>query len=189
MEIATLGIDLSKTSFYCIGRNGKGEIVLRKKLPHKQFFHVTSNKQEMRIGMEACGGAHFLGRALRAQGCEAKLMPAQFVKPFRKSNKNACLDAEAIAEAVQRTTMRFVPIKTDDQRDLQAPHRVRDRWVARRTAGMDQIRGFLMERGIAVRKGPCRLKTHLQQTNPLPNAIWLAIRRRTIHTPTVPAAG
>jgi transposase len=89
-------------------------------------------------------------------------MPAQFVKAFRKSNKNDYLDAEAIAEAVQRPTMRFVPIKTDDQLDLQALHRVRDRWVARRTAVMNQIRGFLMERGITIRKGPSHLTTQLQ---------------------------
>ena len=89
-------------------------------------------------------------------------MPAQFVKAFRKSNKDDYLDAEAIAEAVQRPTMRFVPIETDDQLDLQALHRVRDRWVARRTAVMNQIRGFLMERGIAIRKGPSHLTTQLQ---------------------------
>ena len=140
MEISTLGIDLSKTSFHVIGLNGRGEIVLRRRLSRKQLLHFTSNKREMLIGMEACGGAHFLRRALRAQGHDARLMPAQFVKPFRKSNKNDYLDAEAIVEAVQRPTMRFVPIKTDDQLDLQALHRVRDRWVARRTAVMNQIR-------------------------------------------------
>ena len=162
MEISTLGIDLSKTSFHVIGLNGRGEIVLRKKLSRKQLLQFTSNKQQMLIGMEACGGAHFLSRALRTQGHDARLMPAQFVKAFRKSNKNDYLDAEAIAEAVQRPTMRFVQIKTDDQLDLQALHRVRDRWVARRTAVMNQIRGFLMERGITVRKGPSYLTTQLQ---------------------------
>jgi hypothetical protein len=116
----------------------------------------------MLIGMEAYGGAHFLSGALQTQGHDARLMPAQFVKAFRKSNKNDYLDAEAIAEAVQRPTMRFVPIKTDDQLDLQALHRVRDRWVARRTAVMNQIRGFLMERGITIRKGPSHLTTQLQ---------------------------
>ena len=90
-------------------------------------------------------------------------MPAQLVKAYRKSNKNDYLDAEAIAEAVQRPTMRFVPIKTDDQLDLQALHRVRDRWVARRTAVMNQMRGFLLERGITVRKGPSHLTTQLQR--------------------------
>lgn len=162
MEIATIGIDLSKTSFHVIGLNGQGEIVLRRKCSRKQLLHFTSNRQRMLIGMEACGGAHFLGRALRSQGHDARLMAAQFVKAFRKSNKNDYLDAEAIAEAVQRPTMRFVPIKTDDQLDLQALHRVRDRWVARRTAVMNQIRGFLMERGITIRKGPSHLAAQLQ---------------------------
>lgn len=162
MEISTLGIDLSKTSFHVIGLNTRGEIVLRRKLSRKQLLQFTSNKQQMLIGMEACGGAHFLGRALRIQGHDARLMPAQFAKAFRKSNKNDYLDAEAIAEAVQRPTMRFVPIKTDDQLDLQALHRVRDRWVARRTAVMNQMRGFLMERGITIRKGPSHLATQLQ---------------------------
>jgi transposase len=163
MEISTIGIDLSKTSFHVIGLNAHGEIVLRRKCSRKQLLHFTSNRQRLMIGMEACGGAHFLGRALRTQGHDARLMPAQFVKPFRKSNKNDYLDAEAIAEAVQRPTMRFVPIKTDDQLDLQALHRVRDRWVARRTAVMNQMRGFLMERGITVRKGPSHLTTRLKE--------------------------
>ena len=163
MEISTLGIDLSKTSFHVIGLNARGEIVLRRKVSRKQLLQFTSNRQPMLIGMEACGGAHFLARVLRTQGHEARLMPAQFVKPFRKSNKNDYLDAEAIAEAVQRPTMRFVPIKTDDQLDLQALHRVRDRWVARRTAVMNQIRGFLLERGITIRKGPSHLMTRLKE--------------------------
>jgi transposase len=105
------------------------------------------------IGMEACGGSHFLGRALREQGHDVRLMPAQYVKPYVKTNKNDYIDAEAIAEAVTRPSMRFVPIKTDDQLDLQSLHRVRERWVVRRTAVINQIRGLLLERGITIRKG------------------------------------
>ena len=103
--------------------------------------------------MEACGGAHFLGRALREQGHEVRLMPAQYVKPYVKTNKSDYIDAEAIAEAVGRPKMRFVPIKTDDQLDLQSVHRVRERWVMRRTAVINQIRGLLLERGITLRRG------------------------------------
>src|SRR5713226_1125365 len=103
--------------------------------------------------MEACGGAHFLGRALREQGDEVRLMPAQYVKPYVKTNKSDYIDAEAIAEAVGRPTMRFVPIKTDDQLDMQSLHRVRERWVIRRTAVVNQIRGLLLERGITLRQG------------------------------------
>jgi len=103
--------------------------------------------------MEACGGAHFLGRALREPGHDVRLMPAQYVKPYVETNKNDFIDAEACAEAVGRPRMRFVPIKTDDQLDLQSLHRVRERWVGRRTAVINQIRGLLLERGITIRKG------------------------------------
>jgi transposase len=103
--------------------------------------------------MEACGGSHFLGRRLREQGHEVRLIPAQYVKPYVKTNKNDYIDAEAIAEAVGRPTMRFVPIKSDERLDMQSLHRVRDRWVARRTSVINQIRGLLLERGITFRKG------------------------------------
>ena len=106
-------------------------MLLKKKFTQRQLITFTSNLQTSLVGMEACSGAHFLGRALRAQGHEVKLIPAQFVKPFVKSNKNDFIDAEAIAEAVTRENMRFVPIKTDDQLDLQALHRVRERLMAR----------------------------------------------------------
>jgi transposase len=162
MEISTLGIDLSKTTFHVIGLNARGEIVLRKKFSRKQLLVFTANRPQILIGTEACGGAHYLARALREQGHDVRLMPAQYVKPYVKTNKNDYLDAEAIAEAVQRPTMRFVPIKTDEQLDLQALHRVRDRWVARRTAVMNQMRGFLLERGITMRKRPSHLASQLQ---------------------------
>jgi len=146
MEISTLGIDLSKTTFHVIGLNARGMIVLRKKFSRKQLLVFTANRPQILIGTEACGGAHYLARALREQGHDVRLMPAQYVKPYVKTNKNDYLDAEAIAEAVQRPTMRFVPIKTDEQLDLQALHRVRDRWVARRTAVMNQMRGLRADR-------------------------------------------
>ena len=88
MEISTLGIDLSKTTFHVIGFDARGEIVLRRKFSRKQLLQFTSNRQQMLIGLEACGGAHFLGRALQAQGHDARLMPAQFVKPFAGSGLN-----------------------------------------------------------------------------------------------------
>jgi len=153
MELHTIGIDLGKTVFHLVGLNLRGEAVVRKKLSRRQLLQFTANLHVDLIGMEACGGAHFLGRALRAQGHEVRLMPAQYVKPYVKTNKNDYIDAEAIAEAVARPTMRFVPIKTDDQLDMQSLHRVRERWVMRRTAIVNQIRGLLLERGITLRKG------------------------------------
>ena len=112
--------------------------------------------------MEACSGAHFLERALREQGHEVRLMPAQYVKPYVQTNKSDSLDAEAIAEAVQRPRMRFVPIKTDEQLDLQALHRVRERWVMRRTAVVNQIRSLLLGRGLTLPKG----RSHLDEQLP-----------------------
>jgi transposase len=103
--------------------------------------------------MEACGGARFLARLLREQGHDARIIPAQFVKPFVKSQKNDFLDVEATAEAVQRPTMRFVPIKTEEQLDLQTMHRVRDRLVGCRTALINQVRAVLLELDLTFPKG------------------------------------
>jgi transposase len=151
MEIHTIGIDLGKTVFHLVGLSVRGEVVVRKKCSRDQLLRFTANLQVTLIGMEACGGAHFLARALREQGHDARLMPAKYVKPYVKTNKNDYIDAEAISEAVGRARMRFVPIKTDDQLDLQSLHRVRERWVSGRTAVINQIRGLLLERGITIR--------------------------------------
>jgi transposase len=153
MELHTIGIDLGKTVFHLVGLNLRGEVVVRKKFSRTQLLRFTANVHVGLIGMEACGGSHFLGRALREQRHEVRLIPAQYVKPYVKTNKSDYIDAEAIAEAVSRPTMRFVPIKTDDQLDLQSLHRVRERWVMRRTAVINQIRGLLLERGLTLRKG------------------------------------
>ena len=153
MELFTLGIDLGKTTFHLVGMNQRGVVMVRKRFYRNQLLQFTANLKVELIGMEACGGSHFLGRALREQGHEVRLIPAQYVKPYVKTNKSDYIDAEAIAEAVGRPTMRFVPIKSDDQLDLQSLHRVRERWIMRRTAVVNQIRGLLLERGITLRKG------------------------------------
>src|SRR3981081_865894 len=158
MQIRSVGIDLGKTTFHLVALSAAGKVLLRKKFTQKQLLTFTANLQTSLIGLEAVSGAPFLGRALREQGHDVKLIPAQFVKPFVKSNKNDFLDAEAIAEAVERRTMRFVPIKTDDQLDLQAIHRVRDRLIARRTSVINQLRAFLLERGMTFAKTPAKLK-------------------------------
>jgi transposase len=161
MELHAIGIDLGKTVFHLVGLNARGELAMRKRFSRSQLLHFTANLKVGVIGMEACGGAHFLGRALREQGHEVRLMPAQYVKPFVKTNKSDYIDAEAIAEAVLRPTMRFVPIKSDDQLDMQSLHRVRERWVMRRTAVVNQIRGLLLERGITLRQGRRHLEAGL----------------------------
>jgi transposase len=163
MQIHSIGIDLGKTSFHLVALGERGKVVIRKKLSRQQLLSFTANLEPSLIGLEACSGSHFLGRVLSQQGHQVRLIPAQFVKPFVKSNKNDYLDAEAIAEAVERENMRFVPIKTEDQLDLQALHRVRDRLVSRRTAVINQVRAFLLERGITFPKGPASLRRQLPE--------------------------
>jgi transposase len=163
MQVRVIGIDLGKSVFHLVGMDVHGKIVARKRLSRSQMMVYTAKIGSCLIGMEACCGAHFLGAALAAQGHTVKLLPAQFVKPFLKSNKNDYLDAEAIAEAVQRPNMRFVPIKTDDQLDLQALHRVRDRLVSRRTSVINQLRAFLLERGITFRQGRAYLRKQIPE--------------------------
>jgi transposase len=152
----------SKTTFHLIALGSRSQVVIRKKFSRSPLLVYTANLPSL-IGMEAGVGSHFLGRALREQGHDVRLIPAQFVRPFVKSNKNDYRDAEAIAEAVERENMRFVPIKTEDQLDLQALHRVRDRLVARRTSVINQIRAFLLERGISFRKGPASLRRQMPE--------------------------
>jgi transposase len=163
MEIRSVGIDLGKTTFHLVALGDNCKVLMKKKFTQKQLITFTANMQTSLIGMEACSGAHFLGRTLREQGHDVKLIPAQFVKPFVKSNKNDFIDAEAIAEAVTRENMRFVPIKTDDQLDLQALHRVRDRLIARRTSVINQLRAFLLERGLVFAKSPAKLREHMPE--------------------------
>src|SRR6266581_2611606 len=158
---AAIGIDIGKDSFHIVGQNQRGAIVLRQKWSRGQVEARLANLPPCRIGMEACVGAHHLSRTLKALGHDARLMPAKYVRPYSKGQKNDYRDAEAIAEAVQRPTMKFVATKTADQLDLQALHRVRERLVGQRTGIINQIRAFMLERGIAVRQGLRFLRAEL----------------------------
>jgi len=119
MHIASIGIDLGKTTFHLVALGERSKVLFRKKLSRTQLLAYTANLPLSLIGLEACSGAHFMGAALRGQGHQVRLNPAEFVKPYRKSNKNDFLDAEAIAEAVTKQNMRFVSIKTEEQLDVQ----------------------------------------------------------------------
>ena len=160
-EIAVIGIDIGKNSFHIVGQDRRGSIVLRQKWSRGQVEARLANLPPCLIGMEACTGAHHLSRKLQALGHDARLMPAKYVRPYSKGEKNDYRDAEAIAEAVQRPTMKFVATKSADQLDLQALHRVRERLVGQRTGIINQIRAFLLERGIAVRQGQRFLRAEL----------------------------
>jgi transposase len=153
MKLHVVGIDLGKTVFHLVGMDSTGKVVVRKRCSRRQLLAFTANMEVQLIGMESCSGSHFLGRALREQGHEVRLIPAQYVKPYVQTNKSDYIDAEAIAEVVQRPRMRFVPIKSEEQLDLQALHRVRERWVMRRTAVVNQVRSLLLERGFTLPKG------------------------------------
>ena len=182
MNIASIGIDLGKTTFHLVALGERNKILLRRKFSRSQLLAYTANLPASLSGLEAGAGAHFMGAALREQGHQVRLIPAQFVKPYRKSNKNDFLDAEAIAEAVTKQNMRFVQIKTQEQLDWQAMHRVRDRLVQRRTALINEIRGFLLERGLTFAVRPIYLRKNLPtviedaEQNLSPLLRWLLAR-------------
>jgi transposase len=159
--IAVIGIDIGKNSLHVVGQDKRGAIMLRQKWSRGQLETRLANLPPCLIGMEACVGAHHLSRKLRMLGHDARLMPAKYVRPYSKGQKNDLRDAEAIAEAVQRPTMKFVATKTAEQLDLQALHRVRERLVSQRTGIINQIRAFLLERGVAVRQGLRFLRAEL----------------------------
>ena len=161
--VAVMGIDIGKNSFHVIGLDARGAIALRQKWSRGQVETRLANMPPCLIGMEACVGAHHLSRRLKTLGHDARLMPAKYVRPYSKGQKNDFRDGEAIAEAVQRPTMKFVATKTAEQLDLQALHRVRERLVSQRTGIINQIRAFLLERGVAVRQGLRFLRGGLPQ--------------------------
>ena len=161
MHIESVGIDLGKSTFHLVALGERNKILVRKKFSRTQLLAYTANLPASVVGLEACAGAHFVGTALQEQGHQVRLIPAQFVKPYRKSNNNDFLDAEAIAEVLTKQNMRFAQIKTEEQLDIQAMHRVRDRLVQRRTSLINEIRGFLLERGIVFPAKPVHLRKSL----------------------------
>jgi transposase len=163
-DISVVGIDIAKRVFHLVGMDERGKIVMRKRCSRGEVLPLLANLGPTTIGMEACGGAHYWARCLREQGHEVKLMAPQFVKPYVKSNKNDMRDAEAIAEAVTRPSMRFVPVKDVAQQDIQALHRVRERLVTARTALVNEMRGLLAEYGIVLPQGLAKFRQALMST-------------------------
>jgi transposase len=151
--IGVLGIDIAKRVFHVVGMDDAGHVVLRKRLARSELQRFIANLPPLRIGMEACGSAHYWARCFREHGHDVRLIAPQFIKAYVKSPKNDARDAEAICEAVTRPTMRFVPIKRVEQQDLQALHRVRERLIKARTALVNEIRRLLNEYGIILPQG------------------------------------
>lgn len=160
-SLSVIGIDIGKEIFHLVGFGADGKIAFRKKIKRLALTDTFKKIPPCIIGMEACLSAHFVSRTLRALGHEPRIIPAIYVKPFVKGQKNDYNDAEAIAEAALRPNLRVVREKTQDELDLQAYHRIRSRLVSRRTATINQIRAFLIEQGIAVRSGARALRNSL----------------------------
>lgn len=152
-DIAVLGIDLGKQSFHLHGVDRFDKAMIRKRMSRKRLLSFMASLKPCLVGMEACGGSHDWARRFQALGHEVRLMSPQFVKPYVKSNKNDYLDAEAICEAVQRPNMRFVPIKSAEQQDIQSLHRARSLAISQRTAQINQVRGLLLEYGLVLPQG------------------------------------
>jgi|APCry1669192647_1035423.scaffolds.fasta_scaffold01216_4 transposase len=163
MDVTTIGIDLAKRIFHVHGVDKNGKTVLKKKLMRDKVLEFMANLPKCLVGMEACGGANYWSREISKLGHEVRLMAPQFVKPYIKTNKNDEKDAEGICEAVNRPSMRFVPVKTIDQQDVLSIHRVRERLVKNRTALSNEIRGLLHEFGIIIPQGIHKVMTHLNE--------------------------
>jgi transposase len=160
-SVKAIGIDPGKNTFHVIGLDAVGSIVLREKVSRHKIATRLANVPTCLIGIEAGIATHYVARELAAFGHDVKQVPPAYAKPFRQTHKNDYRDARAVAEAVQRPTTLFVPAKSDEQLDLQALHRVRTRLVSERTAVINQIRGFLLERGVVVRQGHHFLRRQL----------------------------
>src|SRR6201993_1354107 len=168
MRIVVLGIDLGKNVCSLAGLDETGAVVLRRRMKRASVLPFTAQLETCTVAMEACCGAHHLGRQLVAQGHVVRLMSPAYVQPYVKAQKNDERDAEAIAEAATRPTMRYVEIKSEAQLEVQSLHRVRGRLVAERTALINQLRALMLERGIAVPQGRCKLARRRSISLPSP---------------------
>ena len=186
MQITTIGIYLAKMVFAIHGVDKQGKTVLQKQLKRCAMNRFFSNLEPSLIGMEACGSAHHWARELEEFGHGVKLMAAQFVKPYVKSNKNDLADAEAIGEAVRRPNMRFVARKTVEQQAILSVHRARQGFVKARTAQANQIRGLLAEFGIVLPQGVPSITRRVPEIqedseNGLPSLLRQLIERLTVN--------
>ncbi|MCO6389402.1 IS110 family transposase [Aliihoeflea sp. 40Bstr573] len=158
MSIVILGIDLGKNSCSVVGLDESGTVLVRRRMRRDGVIAFAEKLSPCIMAMEACCGAHHMGRSLAALGHQVRLMSPEYVRPYVKAQKNDDRDAEAIAEAATRPTMRFVELKSEEQLDVQTLHRVRDRLVGERTSLTNQIRSLLLERGFIVAQGHARLR-------------------------------
>lgn len=181
MKVAVLGIDLGKNSCSVVGLDEAGKVIMRRRVHRDGVIKIASGLAPCTVAMEACCGAHHLGRILRNCGHEVRLMSPEYVLPYVKAQKNDDRDAEAIAEAATRPTMRFIELKSAEQLDMQSLHRVRERLVSERTALMNQLRAILLERGVVIPQGRRKLEDHLRtmlegEEAPLSPRVWSLLK-------------
>ena len=160
-KLTTIGLDLAKNVFHVVGCDARGKAVEKKMLKRPKLLGYFANLPHCLVAMEACASAHHWARQLGALGHQVKLIPPQYVKPYVRGNKNDYNDALAIAEAATRAEMRFVAVKTAEQQDIQALHRLRERCLADRTALCNQLRGLLAEYGVILPKGVTSVRRRL----------------------------
>lgn len=161
MSIVVVGIDLGKSSRSLVGLDKAGQIVLRHRLKRPNLEGFVGDLAPCIVAMEACCGAHHLRRVFSKRGHEVRLMSPECVRPYVRSQKNDDRDAEAIAEAATRPTMRFVPVKSEAQSYIQALHRARERLIVTRTALINHLRALLLERGLVTPQGRGKLEAAL----------------------------
>ena len=173
-EVSIVGIDLAKRVFQVHGAAADGRVLFRKKLSRPQFAKVMASLPPCKVAMETCGSAHYWGREFSRLGHDVRLIPPVYVKPFVKRHKNDAADAEAVAEAAQRPTMRTVAVKTAGQQAQAMLSRTRDLLVGRRTQLVNALRGNLAEHGIVLGKSignVDRLATRLEKAEDLPELV------------------
>lgn len=163
MSIVIVGIDLGKNNCSIVGLDAGGTVVVRRRMRRDGVIAFAAKLEPCTMAMEACCGAHHMGRMLAELGQEVRLMSAEYVRPYMKAQKNDDRDAEAIAEAATRPTMRFVELKSEEQLDVQTLHRVRDRLIGERTSLTNQIRSPLLGRDHVAAQGHARLRLLLGQ--------------------------
>ena len=162
-EVTTIGLDLAKNVFQAHGADGAGTIVFRRKLRREQVLAFFAAQQPCLVAMEACPGAHYWGREIGKLGHMVKLIAPAYVKPFVKRQKNDAADAEAICEAAQRPTMRFVAVKSEEKQASAVIFRTRDVLVGQRTQIINAIRGHLAEFGLIAPQGPSHVERLITQ--------------------------
>ena len=160
-RFSVLGVDLGKNVCSVVGLDSSGAVVMRRKMRRETLIGLAEKLPPCIVGMEACCGAHHLGRMFAAHAHAVRLMSPEYVRPYVKAQKNDDRDAEGIAEAATRPTMRFVELKSQDQLDMQTLHRSRDRLVSERTALINQLRAILLERGMVAPQGKRQLEQFL----------------------------